>query len=137
MAFNNLGVGRYRLTETSAPSGYAKSNDVYMIEIKRQSDSEDVVYDVTIAKNSELIAGWKIAASEIKPDDAVAKFSEELYTCAFAENTVKTTFNVVDNLAYTLPETGGSGVYVYTIGGILLMLAGALLLYKNKNNKNK
>ncbi|SEK22857.1 LPXTG-motif cell wall anchor domain-containing protein/fibro-slime domain-containing protein [Pseudobutyrivibrio ruminis] len=42
-----------------------------------------------------------------------------------------------NEVAYTLPETGGSGVYVYTIGGILLMIAGALLLYKNKNNKSK
>ncbi|MBE6025211.1 MAG: VWA domain-containing protein, partial [Cellulosilyticum sp.] len=131
MAFNNLGVGLYRLTETSAPSGYAKSEDVYMIEINPQSDSKDKVYDVLITKNGTLIAGWKVSADKINPDDEVGEFSEELYTCAFAENTVKTTFNVVDNLAYTLPETGGSGVYVYTIGGILLMIAGALLLYKN------
>lgn len=42
-----------------------------------------------------------------------------------------------NTVEYTLPETGGSGVYVYTIGGILLMIAGALLLYKNKNNKKQ
>ena len=45
------------------------------------------------------------------------------------------TLNFEDEVLYILPETGGSGVYVYTIGGILLMLAGSLLLYKNKNNK--
>jgi len=40
-----------------------------------------------------------------------------------------------NEVAYTLPETGGRGTYLYTIGGILLMLVGALLLYKNKINK--
>ena len=40
-----------------------------------------------------------------------------------------------NEVAYTLPETGGRGTYLYTIGGILLMLVGALLLYKNKTNK--
>jgi fibro-slime domain-containing protein/LPXTG-motif cell wall-anchored protein len=137
MAFNNLGVGLYRLTETSAPSGYAKSEDIYQIEIKRQPDINEVVYNVSITKNDVLLAKWNVSSSVIKPDKNVDEFSEEIYSCAFAENTVKTTFNVVDNLAYTLPETGGSGVYVYTIGGILLMIAGALLLYKNKNNKSK
>ena len=33
---------------------------------------------------------------------------------------------------YELPNAGGSGIYWYSIGGILLMLAGALILYRNK-----
>ncbi len=33
---------------------------------------------------------------------------------------------------YELPSTGGSGIYWYSIGGMLLMMAGALILYKNK-----
>ncbi|SFH97981.1 LPXTG-motif cell wall anchor domain-containing protein/fibro-slime domain-containing protein [Pseudobutyrivibrio sp. OR37] len=37
-----------------------------------------------------------------------------------------------NKVAYTLPATGGRGTYLYTIGGVLLMIVGALLLYKNK-----
>ena len=33
---------------------------------------------------------------------------------------------------YDLPSTGGSGIYLYMIGGILLMFAAAWILYKNK-----
>lgn len=33
---------------------------------------------------------------------------------------------------YNLPSTGGSGIYLYMIGGILLMFAAAWILYKNK-----
>ena len=33
---------------------------------------------------------------------------------------------------YDLPSTGGSGIYLYMIGGILLMFTAAWILYKNK-----
>lgn len=33
---------------------------------------------------------------------------------------------------YELPETGGIGIFWYTIGGMLLMMAAALVLYKRK-----
>ena len=33
---------------------------------------------------------------------------------------------------YELPETGGIGIFWYTIGGMLLMMAAALILYKRK-----
>ena len=33
---------------------------------------------------------------------------------------------------YSLPEAGGSGIYWYMIGGMLLMVTSAWILYKNK-----
>ncbi len=36
---------------------------------------------------------------------------------------------------YILPETGGVGTYLYTIGGVLLILAGAVLLYHKKREE--
>ena len=36
---------------------------------------------------------------------------------------------------YVLPSAGGRGIYWYSIGGTLLMLAGALILYKNKRRE--
>ena len=36
---------------------------------------------------------------------------------------------------YELPEAGGSGIYWYTIGGMLFMMAAALILYKNKHRE--
>lgn len=40
--------------------------------------------------------------------------------------------NIRNNELYELPSAGGIGTYWYTIGGMLLMLAAALILYKNK-----
>ena len=36
---------------------------------------------------------------------------------------------------YKLPSTGGPGIFVYTIGGTLLLMAAALLLYKMKREE--
>lgn len=41
-------------------------------------------------------------------------------------------FLIANHMGYELPSTGGSGIYWYSIGGILLMMAGALILYKIK-----
>lgn len=57
-----------------------------------------------------------------------------------SENTnvkVKTTNNtyvitVANDLLYELPHTGGTGIYLYMIGGMLLMFAAVWILYKNK-----
>ena len=36
---------------------------------------------------------------------------------------------------YSLPSTGGPGIFVYTIGGTLLLMAAALLIYKMKREE--
>lgn len=45
------------------------------------------------------------------------------------------TYQFENEAIYELPSAGGSGIYRYTIGGILLMLAGALVLYKNRRRE--
>ena len=47
-----------------------------------------------------------------------------------AENGV--VINLTNKKVYDLPSTGGTGIYLYMIGGILLMFAAAWILYKNK-----
>ena len=37
-----------------------------------------------------------------------------------------------DDVLYSLPSTGGRGIYWYLIGGMLLMMAASLIVYKNK-----
>ena len=43
---------------------------------------------------------------------------------------------IIQNEAiYELPSTGGHGIFVYTIGGTLLLMAATLLLYKMKREE--
>ena len=48
------------------------------------------------------------------------------------EESVYTFYNTP---VYELPDAGGRGIYWYSIGGMLFMIAGALILYKNKCRK--
>lgn len=45
------------------------------------------------------------------------------------------TYSFENEALYDLPSAGGSGIYWYTIGGMLLMMAGSLILYKNKRRE--
>lgn len=45
------------------------------------------------------------------------------------------TITAVNTAGYELPDTGGPGVVWYTTGGVLLMTAAVLLLYKNRNRR--
>ena len=40
--------------------------------------------------------------------------------------------NIKNTPEYELPSTGGNGISMYTVSGIILMIATALILYKNK-----
>lgn len=42
---------------------------------------------------------------------------------------------VHNKAVYELPSSGGHGTFVYTIGGTLLLMAAALLLYKMKRKE--
>lgn len=44
----------------------------------------------------------------------------------------KTIYQLTNTKVYTLPSTGGSGIYWYMIGGMVLMSTAAWILYKNK-----
>ena len=160
MLIEGLGVGTYTLKETKAPKGYALSSEEFEIAIARRAESAVGYYTMTITKkindsNSEVnissidfdviqitdegLKGYFFddgMAVDSIPDGYLVKADKNDTTVALNQAS-NVAFKAYDTIAYTLPETGGSGVYVYTIGGILLMIAGALLLYKNKNNKSK
>lgn len=95
--------GDYTLTETKAPSGY-----------------------------QILQTSWNLTFSNGLLTSATGDGNYDIYISkqSDAENGVVVT--VKNALLYELPETGGNGIYWYTIGGVLLMMAGTLILYRNK-----
>lgn len=98
-----LNAGTYTLTEIKAPSGYSKLKDPIQIEI--------TATDVKVSGSSDMVTIAKTTDTN-KEDIWVIK--------------------VKNDTLYDLPETGGIGIFWYTIGGMLLMMAAALVLYKRK-----
>ena len=104
-----VGDGTYLLKETKAPAGFAISDEQWIITYEKATG---VVVKTT--------AGKVVTPASSSSEDG---------------NVITYSYNFLDEVVYSLPETGGRGVYIYTIGGVLLLLGAVLLLYKNKKQK--
>lgn len=100
---DNLEHGSYILTEEKAPTGYSINEENWTIEIGKGGLKSITSSEKEPAHQSEIIEGKTIIHF-------------------YFENTP----------VYDLPSAGGYGIYWYSIGGMLLMIAAALILYKNK-----
>lgn len=98
----------YTLREASAPAGYAKSEVQWTIEITDTS--------VTIKSAN----GNKISAISLTNNTTGKTYDAYVYG---------------NTPVYALPSTGGTGIFLYVIGGMLLMGAAAWILYKNKRRE--
>lgn len=75
---------------------------------------------------------------ELKAPDGY-NLSTEIFSAIRPDSGMGTvTISVPNTQGYALPESGGRGVFLYTLGGMLLMLsAGILLFIQKKKNRRK
>lgn len=99
----NLTSGDYRLTEITAPTGYM----VLSSEIQFKVTQGKVTLTNAQGTASSM---WELTTDTTKPPVLTIK----------------------NQKVYSLPEAGGNGIYWYMIGGMLLMVTSAWILYKNK-----
>ena len=102
----------YRLVETQAPSGYK-------IPENAESDLQTIRFYFSDYSSTENVLPTEIPSGAID----LTKTSHT----AYIENEVTETI--------TLPETGGTGTYWYTMGGVLLTAWAAFLIYKKHMQK--
>ena len=105
VSLSEIEKATYTLRETSAPAGYSKSEVQWTIAIT------DTTVTITGANGNTL--------TPIQLENPTTGKKYDAYTY---ENTP----------VYALPSTGGTGIYLYMIGGMLLMFAAVWILYKNK-----
>lgn len=103
-----LEPGEYYLEETKAPTGYLPlGNKIYF----KQEKGEVILTDMAGNPLTQKPDMWFLTTDE------------------------KNVLTIKNQVVYELPSTGGSGIYRYTIGGALLMMAAALILYRNKSKE--
>lgn len=116
-----LTAGTYYLSETSAPDGYYPLTEPVEITVSADG-SVTVKYggETYSASNTAESTSWKVAFEKIAEGDYAWRIS------------------VPNSSGYELPETGGAGTTLYTIGGLLLIAgAGTLLLYSKKKRRKE
>ncbi|MCI8586792.1 MAG: LPXTG cell wall anchor domain-containing protein [Lachnospiraceae bacterium] len=99
---SDIDPGEYELEETKAPTGYMRSNEKWKI---------------TLAYGSITV---KDSSGEIR------------VTPTTENGRQKYEYTFLNEAVYELPSTGGAGIFGYMISGVLLMMAGVLVLYKRK-----
>lgn len=115
-----LPVGTYHLKETIAPEGYALLADPIVITVSKEGTGTEARAKVEVNFNNAWADG----------NEGFETVDGETGHLTYADGTF--TIEVPNVLLYELPSTGGIGTYWYTIGGTLLLMAAALVLYKRK-----
>lgn len=101
----NLEPGEYVLRETKAPVGYVRSEETWSLSITK--------------------GGSLVSYTSSKTDSTI-----DTSTITESDPTLHLYFK--NETAYALPHSGGTGIYLYMIGGMLLMFAAVWILYKSK-----
>lgn len=134
--FGQLGLGSYRLVETTVPAGYNKAEDLVFNVDAIKATEDDVKKDTTCKLKVGDVIGVKVVDDE---GNLIEGLNPTVDT---SEDETEVTYNyhlntVVENFkGRTLPETGGIGTTIfYIVGGVLVIVAGVLLVTKKRMSK--
>lgn len=101
----------------------------FTTEVKYLKDGRYTVTEVKAPTGYALNStGWTVVVKNGVVNEMTAGSAS---VTSYTENGV-TTFDMTNTPIYNLPNSGGSGIYWFSICGMLLMMAAAWILYKNK-----
>lgn len=119
--FTGLDDGDYKLTETTTPAGY---NTITPIEFTISATHDETADEPKLLTLSGNATTGEATFEADKIDGETDKIAGSLTT------------NVVNKKGSILPETGGMGTtLLYVLGGVLVALAAAYVIYTKKHEK--
>lgn len=104
-----LPKGTYTMEEKTAPAGYVRSAETWEVKIMRNG----TLKSITSVNGTSAI---KTVSGTVDGKNVVYYLYQ-------------------NEAVYELPSNGGTGIFLYMIGGMLLMGAAAWILYKNKRRE--
>jgi LPXTG-motif cell wall-anchored protein len=106
------------LTETKAPAGYYVSDVKWTVTVDYKNGITITTTDGATVQSADTTSTLESAAA------GVADGSVKVLNIAY---------NFEDNvMEYNLPSAGGSGIFLFVIAGMLLMMGGALLIFAQR-----
>lgn len=106
----------YSLTEIATDKGYVLLKDAVKIAIKTAENGQCEKCGTKLLTASATINDKDVTMSE---GDAIVPLT------------------VINNPGFDLPKTGGYGVWMYTVGGVLLLGAAAFIVIRSRKHKNE
>ena len=106
----------YSLTEIATDKGYVLLKDAVKIVIKTADNGQCEKCGAKLLTASATVNGKDVTMGE---GNAVVPLT------------------VVNNPGFDLPKTGGYGVWMYTVGGVLLLGAAAFIVIRSRKHKNE
>ena len=106
----------YSLTETATDKGYVLLKDAVKIVIKTAESGQCEKCGTKLLTASATINDKDVTMSE---GNAIVPLT------------------VVNNPGFDLPKTGGYGVWMYTVGGVLLLGVAAFIVIRSRKHKNE
>ena len=145
---NEISLSTIKITKISAESNELKLEGA-TFKLQKWDETANTYVDVvgadgeiiicTTGENGEALFEnlqyGKYQLIEIEAPTGYVLSGEPITVEINAQNNGVIEVSVENEILYELPSAGGSGIYRYTIGGTLLMLAGALVLYKNRRRE--
>ena len=106
----------YSLTEIATDKGYVLLKDAVKIVIKTSENGQCEKCGVKLLTASATVNGKDVTMTD---GNAIVPLT------------------VVNNPGFDLPKTGGYGVWMYTVGGVLLLGAAAFIAVKSRKHKSE
>ena len=110
---SEIASGVYTLREMSAPAGYAKSPVTMNIEVDEENNIQ--------IDGMEVVNNPKAGIYKNSTIDNATNVETITYEIYFANEAI-----------YTLPETGGTGIFAYIFGGMFLLMTGILYIFAGR-----
>lgn len=106
----------YSLTEITTDKGYVLLKDAVKIVIKTAENGQCEQCGAKLLTASATVNGKDVTMTD---GNAIVPLT------------------VVNNPGFDLPKTGGYGVWMYTVGGVLLLGAAAFIVIRSRKHKNE
>ena len=106
----------YSLTETATDKGYVLLKDAVKIIIKTSESGQCEKCGTKLLTASATVNGKDVTMTD---GNAIVPLT------------------VINNPGFDLPKTGGYGVWMYTVGGVLLLGVAAFIVIRSRKHKNE